>query len=420
MLIRVFALLLLLLPQDPAIKALVDKLASDEIAERDAAASELVKLGPATLPQLRTFVATAAGDQKVLLIAVIRQLERLIKKDEIVRGPRITLAGGVRPVAQIFADIARQAGCRIDVEGVPADAKVDASLSQVPLAKAVDQVCKAHGGIMYAYSAQRIIIEPKPYREFPRLFHEGVLFFLDHLLLDRVPSVATPRMLLKPVIAWPPGAGPLAYRLETATLVDDLGTDLLTGNQPPSWIWFRGPVGDTLCSPLYYHSFPGGVPDGATRIASWKGILRLRFPVEMKPAISIEKPFDAPPGGKADGLYQLRLHSAKLVGRDASISVLISTPLKDDPEVDYYNLGLANLLVLRDSKGGMIRGEGQTRAGTGAPHKEEGRATRWLEFSYKVPEGAVVTSLDLMKLDDLEDVEIPFDFKDIKIREAAR
>jgi hypothetical protein len=414
--------LLTFLPQDPAekVRALVEKLGSEEIADREKAAAEIIKLGPSSLPHLRPWLTGAEGERKALLSAVIRKFERMIKKDDLLRGPRIMLTPGPRPVAEVFAEIAKQGRLRIDLEGITSDSKVDVALADVPLWKAIDQVCKAHGRIMYTYSAQRIIIEPQPYREPPRLHHEGVLFFLDHFLLDRAVSDPTPRILLKPVVAWPPGSSPLAYRIETEKFQDDLGTDLHEGGAKPSWIWLKGPIGETLSSPLFYHSFPGKLPDAACTFAVWKGTLRLRFPVDLRPAVSIPNPFAAEKPFDADGDYQLSIGPATLVGTQASFTAMIATPLKDDPDVDYYNLGLANLLVLRDSKGGMIRGEGQTRPGSGAPRKENGRATRMLEFTFNVPAGTVIASLDLMKLEDLEDVEIPFEFRDIKFREPSK
>ena len=72
---------ILLAPQDAAdkVRALVEKLGSEDIETRDGAQAELTKLGPSALPALRKHLDSAEGEVKARLEAVIPKLERAEK-----------------------------------------------------------------------------------------------------------------------------------------------------------------------------------------------------------------------------------------------------------------------------------------------------------------------------------------------------
>src|SRR5688572_30642758 len=103
--IRPIALLLCLIPagpQDPAekVRALVDQLESDEIAEREGAQTELIKRGTANLPLLRELRSKAEGEKKARLDAIVGRLERDERAANLLGpGPLVTLKVKDRPAA---------------------------------------------------------------------------------------------------------------------------------------------------------------------------------------------------------------------------------------------------------------------------------------------------------------------------------
>src|SRR5688572_12357103 len=107
----VVALILVAVPQDPAdqVRVLVEKLASDDVAERDKVAGEIMKLGAPALPALRAHEAKAAGQVKAVLTSVIRRLENRQRLDQRLDSvPTVTLDVRDVEVEKVVAEMARQ------------------------------------------------------------------------------------------------------------------------------------------------------------------------------------------------------------------------------------------------------------------------------------------------------------------------
>src|SRR5262245_37979367 len=125
-------LLLLLAAQDPSdkIKALVVRLQSEEITVRSEAERELVKLGPGALPKLRELQTKAEGDLKARLKNVVSKIEREERLAKVLApAPRVTVKAAGRRAAEVFAEIEKQAGIRIDASELSAETTVTADVS---------------------------------------------------------------------------------------------------------------------------------------------------------------------------------------------------------------------------------------------------------------------------------------------------
>src|SRR5262245_19826791 len=92
--------LLLFAAQDPAdkVRALVEKLGSDEIEDRIKAETELKAMGSKALPQLRDLMAKADLDRQLRMRGMIHAIERAEAVAALLRpGPQVTLTVQDRP-----------------------------------------------------------------------------------------------------------------------------------------------------------------------------------------------------------------------------------------------------------------------------------------------------------------------------------
>src|SRR5688572_5947741 len=171
---RVFTALLILLalPQEDLSKkvaGLVERLGSDEIDQRERATAELVKLGAPALADIKSHHAAAAGEIRKRLEGVLLRIERAIRCDTFL-GPAVTvtLKADKRPLPDILEDLKRQGKQSIEWKDLPSD-PVTVSLDKTPVWKALDEVCKAHGGVMWRGEPGRVFVERAPYRAMPKL-----------------------------------------------------------------------------------------------------------------------------------------------------------------------------------------------------------------------------------------------------------
>ncbi len=160
-------LLLLAAPsgaQDEArIRDLVRQLEDDSVETRERAQKELVAAGPAALPALRKALADAGdaadrGELRVRAGAAIRRIELDLKAREVYQEPKpVTLQGRDLKLSQALESIARQAGIRIDASAVDGEALVSAELREVPLFRALDELCRGAEERTYEYREEGVV-----------------------------------------------------------------------------------------------------------------------------------------------------------------------------------------------------------------------------------------------------------------------
>jgi hypothetical protein len=125
----------------PSVARLIEQLADPDFQKRDQAHRQLEALGPDILPQLRPALDSADAEAR-------RRLDELITRFEtaVTLAPkRVTLDVQDKPVRQVFQEITRQTGYKIEFwtgnEQQPYTFKFD----RLPFWEAVDQVCHASG-----------------------------------------------------------------------------------------------------------------------------------------------------------------------------------------------------------------------------------------------------------------------------------
>jgi hypothetical protein len=141
-----FAVLVLaLLPQDAAVRELLQKLEDDRVESREQAQKELAALGEAALPLLREVAESprSSGELKLRAAATIREIELNVKAAKVYREPaRVTLKATDQPLRAVLDDLSRQAGVAIDSSSVNEKTTLTVDATDVPLMEALDLVCR--------------------------------------------------------------------------------------------------------------------------------------------------------------------------------------------------------------------------------------------------------------------------------------
>ncbi|VTT96788.1 Uncharacterized protein OS=Isosphaera pallida (strain ATCC 43644 / DSM 9630 / IS1B) GN=Isop_3205 PE=4 SV=1 [Gemmataceae bacterium] len=131
-------------PARPNVPQLVADLGSDDYRTREAAGRDLARVGIAAVPALRAAGFAADRDDVRRRAAV---LARRIETGHLEAPTRITFAARQWTAQEVCAEVARQAGCRVEYDGpTGADApRYDFDFENVPLLQAVDRVAEAAG-----------------------------------------------------------------------------------------------------------------------------------------------------------------------------------------------------------------------------------------------------------------------------------
>ena len=126
------------------IARLITRLGNDAYAEREAAAAELVSLGPDARRQLEA--ATAHDDPEVRLRA--KDLLRRLREDDLWQPAKIDFQGRQVAAAEVLAALSRQSGNRLligDEYGAFRDRTIDAEYAGSLFWEAVDDLCRRSG-----------------------------------------------------------------------------------------------------------------------------------------------------------------------------------------------------------------------------------------------------------------------------------
>jgi hypothetical protein len=134
-------------PADPAIQKLIDDLGSDDWRTREKAGLDLAAKGDKALPHMRAaMLATDNPEVQRRLAVLVRKLDR----ERLVEPRRITLSAKDKTAKELFDEIAKQAGYRIEFGGGGPDAKYSFEFDKTPYWQAMDAVANASGFTVYA------------------------------------------------------------------------------------------------------------------------------------------------------------------------------------------------------------------------------------------------------------------------------
>ncbi len=131
---------------DPDVKRMIDDLGSDDWRAREKAGRDLAQKGEKALPHMRAaLLATDNPEVQRRLAVLVRKLDR----ERLIEPKRITYSAKNKTAKEIFAEIAKQTGYKIDFNGGP-ETKYSFEFNNTPFWQAADAVATAVGFTIYA------------------------------------------------------------------------------------------------------------------------------------------------------------------------------------------------------------------------------------------------------------------------------
>jgi len=401
-----------LFAQDPPdkVKSLVEKLVSEDIETRDRAQAELIKLGPSALPALRKYLAAAEGELKARLEIVIPKLERAERFAHFLApGPTITLKAKDRPAAEVIAEIAKQAEVPVDTAALPAGTLLSLDADRMSLPAAIDEVCRRHGGIMHQWSATRVRLLRAPYRA-RRIFSAGAFHFIPDGFSWSVARGAGDRygsIRLWGLLVGPPGRLPPELRLGLEA-VDEKGnkfgaTSTERGLTLGELEW---PGEGRFCRLVQAGAWPAPALDAA-KMTTCRGDLRLTFILGARKILT-HKVAPSPENLQEGTSIHIGscLRDGRILRADYSVMVQVDDEKPDQTPGPTW-------LALHDKNGRRLEGREEAGLTLGDDEKTM-RASGVATFD--LPEGFEPVSIDVMEAADFEEIRIPFDLGEVRLR----
>lgn len=413
-----FAAALLLLgapPQDDLgkrVRALVEQFQADEIQAVDDAMAGLIALGPPALEAIRQEHKKSAGDARLRLEEVLRKIERNVKRGRALGTPvLVTLDAKEKPLPEALEEIRKATGQPLVFEDLPAD-KVTLALDKVGFWEALDRLCKAHGGVMWEVVEKEIVVSKRPYRDLPKVFRGNQVVFFSRLTSDqRLYGVRSePSLYLEGGFAWTKGSIVPRESFVVEEFTDDQGTDLraqAAGGATFTLSEEEAMEPGQLTKSLGF-SETGVLHDKASKLARLKGSLRLEYVLESRKIASFERP--AGRIGKPQ--------------REGSLTVTIKSFSASENDVDAnVTVEVANArekLLIRASGFRLIDSKGAAHAASGWVDEDVDEDTGKIDYDcdleFKLPDKTVIVALEFTVPTDLEEIVIPFDFKDLPLK----
>jgi hypothetical protein len=219
--------------QEPApalrvkVQQLVEQLASPDKTVQEAAAKELVGLGPDILPLLPKAGTPVKPAQGKYLDTIIKELREGQARKEMAP-KRVTLEGDAVSLAKALEELTQQTGIVVEDrrQGKP-DAKLKLVLKDVPFWQALDTVTREADARIYLYRGKIALIDG-PHRETP-VSYEGIFrVALERLTAEQDFKTGSRTLLARLEIAWEPRFRPFLVDTRPQSLIieDDKGRRL--------------------------------------------------------------------------------------------------------------------------------------------------------------------------------------------------
>lgn len=219
---------------ESAVRRLLRQLDADELAQRDAAETELVRMGPAALPLLRGAEPRLSAEARTRVARVVQQLQRI----EGLTGAEasvVELEKRRAPVSKILAELERQSGNRIidyraQFHQVAIDPQVEVQFRETPFWQALDETLDAARLTVYAYGAPRAIcVVARPEGHGPRragaCYRGPFRFEAVAIRAQRNPRQPSADGLTVEIeLSWEPRVQPIVLRHSLADLSAKLDT----------------------------------------------------------------------------------------------------------------------------------------------------------------------------------------------------
>lgn len=405
-----------LLIQDPAdkVKALIEKLGSDEIVDREAAQVDLIKLGPAALAAVKEHLERAEGETKSRLQTILARIERDIKVSKLLEpGRLVTLKAKNRPAADVFAELTKQAGFPVEAREIPADTVVSLDAKDLPPAAAIDELCRAHGKLMYAWGRDRVVIFSAPYRRVPSFDRGPYRLIIDGVYVSFTGKPATTaQIMFNAGVVGPPDRLPKSMGLVFERVEDDKGVNRLESPSAESPFVYSEYPAAPRNGPVTFRGLGGNCPVNlpveASKVAC-RGYASLRFAVEIRNLASVKAPEI---GSKSEGEGDsIEIRRWERNGRRIRAGIL-RNDFKRVAGPEVASLAVPGFYVLRDAKGWSVEGAVLCSYPWGK-RVARGLQSRDESVEFILPEGFEPGELVLGRIEETEEVRIPFDYSEM-------
>jgi len=388
------------------------------MAQREKALADLISLGPSALPHLRALLPKSAGAQRARIEGIVQKIERnQVVANLLAPGPTITLKVKDKPAAEVFAELKTQSGVSVEGPDLPPGTRLSLDADKLSLPQAIDELCRTHGQLMYTWAYGRVVIRSAPYRKVAA-FDKGpyrVIFDRFDWTTHAVVTGREDEFGLEAALLAPPGRFPAAVELLTKEASDDKGVDLCEG--------FRGgrianvaidPDPERACKYLFWDA---GTPPSreATRLKSFRGVVRLSFAIGAKRTLTVKSPLSEPTGAATN-----RATTLELLGwawEEGRLKVEWRLTRRANESLERLEAVHKNSrLVLHDAAGkrwdGKVESDSQNHNAT-TPGSSW--AVREGMTSFEIPKDANIATLDLVELEFHEEL-IPFDLGEVPLQ----
>jgi hypothetical protein len=139
----------MLAPQDAEerdVRTLVEQLDSEDISQRDRARQSLIAKGPKIIPILKPFLKSSSAEVAGEVRAILDRFERESRLEQSLPALRtVTLPRGRHTPEDVFREIQKQTGYRIDAYGLKMREPLEIGWEKVPVLRVLDDVCRLLG-----------------------------------------------------------------------------------------------------------------------------------------------------------------------------------------------------------------------------------------------------------------------------------
>jgi hypothetical protein len=408
--------------QDPAdkVRALVEKLGSEEIAVREQAAAELLKLGAPALPAIRALLGKVKGERRERLQKVAHRIERNDKLAKFLApGPTVTLKVKDRPAAEVLAEISNQAGVPVEGSKLPAGTVFSLDADRLSLCAAIDELCRRHGKVMYEWTPTGVRIGPGDYRKL-QTFDSGPFQFIPgkfEWIGYKGADLDLRFFSFEGTLASAPGRLPPDVRIEFEAIQDDQGNDL--GATRPGILHTFGGLEWPTANPgqprvsrpisMLTNTLPS---DKAKKLTKCRGRVRLTFVLDSRRLLTFKDP--GPERRFEDDTRRLRIEEWELAGGRLQVRYQY---VQDQSEESHEPREPARpiWIAIHDAAGRRLEGEKKSEHSYGlmgafyVAYCLDGTQV------FVLPEGFEIASLDLMEATDTEEILVPFDLGEVPL-----
>lgn len=390
---------LLLLLQDVEIEKLVEQMSDDSIEVRDEAQEKLIRLGKSAVPKLQELEKGAPAEVQSRIQAILKEIDRRERMEGYISPPTLVTLEAEGKLSAILERMTKDARTQVTANGDAAEETVQVSFRGTPLLQAIDELCRAHGGLSYTVNAwdgkTTVQIQKSKYVSNPRAFSDQFVVWLDTVTLTvendlRGSEVASGSILLR--CAWEAGNRPVRARLRLQELADEQGRshlDLVTNRDID--------YGSGYAPTQFDLRLNGVPPSDVKKFSKVKGVLEISFPTDVD-----ELRFEDP-ASKVGTTLAGRAMDVSLLGftvSESQVQLKLKTRSNREhsrPEVKLRDKGGKDLSASRISssidKGEMVN-----------------------EYTYRLGKDQEPGVLSVTALIGTIDKSVSFEFKDVAIR----